>query len=207
MNEKLYYKGYSFPNLKCITVEEGEAIVGEIHEEVCGNHSGSRLLAHKALRTRFFWPNMSAMVDKISARCHKCHLNAMAYCLVNSTVAMAFCTVRLGSNREVVHGPKATQVRNSGRWLLLEVGGGGALEKDNHRVCVELFDEEHLLQIWGPGDDRQGQRDTIQQQPLDQVHRENGHQNGLRICGAPIDQRACGNNYQNYQKAFEEEVR
>ncbi|KAL6145532.1 hypothetical protein ACLB2K_056218 [Fragaria x ananassa] len=76
MNGKLYRKGHSFPNLKCVTEEEGEVIMGEIHEGVWGNHSGSRSLAHKALRIGFFWLNMGAMTDKMSARCRKCHLHA-----------------------------------------------------------------------------------------------------------------------------------
>ncbi|XP_004296100.1 PREDICTED: uncharacterized protein LOC101308660 [Fragaria vesca subsp. vesca] len=54
MNEKLYRRGYSFPNLKCVTEKESEAIMGEIHEGVCRNHSRSWSLAHKALRTGFF---------------------------------------------------------------------------------------------------------------------------------------------------------
>ncbi|XP_004298276.1 PREDICTED: protein NYNRIN-like [Fragaria vesca subsp. vesca] len=76
MNGKLYCRGYNFPNLKCVTEEEGEVIMGEIHEGVCGNHSGSRSLAHKALRTGFFWPNMGVMTDRMSERCRKCHLHA-----------------------------------------------------------------------------------------------------------------------------------
>nr|XP_011463623.1 PREDICTED: uncharacterized protein LOC101300244 [Fragaria vesca subsp. vesca] len=61
MNGKLYRRGYNLPNLKCVTEEEGEVIMGEIHEGVCGNHSGSRSLAHKTLRIGFFWPNMGVM--------------------------------------------------------------------------------------------------------------------------------------------------
>ncbi|XP_004308529.1 PREDICTED: uncharacterized protein LOC101300577 [Fragaria vesca subsp. vesca] len=53
MKGKLYRRGYNLPNLKCVT-KEGEVIMGEIHEGVCGNHFGSRSLAHKALRTGFF---------------------------------------------------------------------------------------------------------------------------------------------------------
>ncbi|XP_004301611.1 PREDICTED: uncharacterized protein LOC101300632 [Fragaria vesca subsp. vesca] len=34
---------------------------GRNPRRVCGNHSGSRSLAHKAFRTGFFWPNMGAM--------------------------------------------------------------------------------------------------------------------------------------------------
>nr|XP_011459877.1 PREDICTED: uncharacterized protein LOC101294534 [Fragaria vesca subsp. vesca] len=76
MNGKLYRIGYNLSNLRCVTEEEGEVIMGEIHERVCGNHSRSRSLAHKALHTGFFWPNMGAMADKMSARCRKCHLHA-----------------------------------------------------------------------------------------------------------------------------------
>nr|XP_011468490.1 PREDICTED: uncharacterized protein LOC101313915 [Fragaria vesca subsp. vesca] len=76
MNGKLYRRGYNFLNLKCVTEEEGKVITREIHEGVCGNHSGSRSLAHKALRIGFFWPNMGAMADNMSARCRKCHLHA-----------------------------------------------------------------------------------------------------------------------------------
>ncbi|XP_004292234.1 PREDICTED: uncharacterized protein LOC101309906 [Fragaria vesca subsp. vesca] len=76
MNGKLYRRGYNLPNLKCVTAEEREVIMGEIHEEVCGIQNGSRSLAHKVLRTGFFWPNMGAMADRMSARCHKCHLHA-----------------------------------------------------------------------------------------------------------------------------------
>ncbi|XP_004298151.1 PREDICTED: uncharacterized protein LOC101300244 [Fragaria vesca subsp. vesca] len=32
MNGKLYRRGYNLPNLKCVTEEEGEVIMGEIHE-------------------------------------------------------------------------------------------------------------------------------------------------------------------------------
>ena len=47
------------PLLKCMSKEEEEYIIREIHEGVCGNHSGARVLAHKAIRTSFYWPNMS----------------------------------------------------------------------------------------------------------------------------------------------------
>ncbi|XP_004296218.1 PREDICTED: gypsy retrotransposon integrase-like protein 1-like [Fragaria vesca subsp. vesca] len=73
---KLYRRGYRFPSLKCVSVEEGEAILRDIHEGVCGNHYGSRSMSFKALRTGYFWPNMGKMADQMSARCHKCHQHA-----------------------------------------------------------------------------------------------------------------------------------
>ncbi|XP_062147745.1 uncharacterized protein LOC133856706 [Alnus glutinosa] len=46
----LYRRGYTEPLLKCLTNSEAEYVLKEIHEGVCGNHSGSRMLAHKAMR-------------------------------------------------------------------------------------------------------------------------------------------------------------
>lgn len=76
INGKLYRRGYCFPKLKCVSVQEGETILRDIHEGVCGNHSGLRSLSFKALRTGYFWPNMGKMADQVSARCHKCHQHA-----------------------------------------------------------------------------------------------------------------------------------
>ena len=73
---KLYRRGYSMPSLKCVSIEEGEKILRDIHEGVCGNHSGARSLSFKALRTGYFWPNMGSMADQVSTRCHKCHQHA-----------------------------------------------------------------------------------------------------------------------------------
>ncbi|XP_004310221.1 PREDICTED: uncharacterized protein LOC101305531 [Fragaria vesca subsp. vesca] len=73
---KLYRRGYCFPNLKCVSIEEAETIQWDIHEGVCGNHSVSRSLSFKTLRTGYFWPNMGKMADQMSARCHKCHQHA-----------------------------------------------------------------------------------------------------------------------------------
>ena len=50
MNEKLYRRGYVMPNLRCLWPDEVEYVIREIHEGVCGNHSGKRSLAQKALR-------------------------------------------------------------------------------------------------------------------------------------------------------------
>jgi hypothetical protein len=58
-NSTLYKRGFMLPLLKCVSQEEGNYILWEIHEGVCRNHSRSRVLAHKAVRAGFYWPNMS----------------------------------------------------------------------------------------------------------------------------------------------------
>ncbi|XP_024163855.1 protein NYNRIN-like [Rosa chinensis] len=76
MNGKLYRRGHCFPNLKCVTPEEGHKIMKDIHAGVCGNHAGARSLAHKTLRAGYFWPTMSALAQTISSSCHKCQMYA-----------------------------------------------------------------------------------------------------------------------------------
>jgi ribonuclease HI len=49
----LYRRGYTEPLLKCLTNFEAEYILKEIHKGVCGNHSDSRMLAHKAMRVGY----------------------------------------------------------------------------------------------------------------------------------------------------------
>ncbi|KAL5574001.1 hypothetical protein UlMin_023598 [Ulmus minor] len=46
---QLYKKGYSVPLLKCVTPKLGLYVMQEIHEGVCGNHSGPRSLFHKVI--------------------------------------------------------------------------------------------------------------------------------------------------------------
>ena len=46
---------------KCITQEEGEKLLLEIHVGSCGNHAASRNLVGKAFRAGFYWA--STVVD------------------------------------------------------------------------------------------------------------------------------------------------
>ena len=51
---QLYKRGFSTLLLKCIGLAEGNYILQEIHEGVCGNHSEGQSLAHKVLRRGYF---------------------------------------------------------------------------------------------------------------------------------------------------------
>jgi hypothetical protein len=71
INGTLYKRGFMLPLLKCVSREEGDYILREIHEGICGNHSGSRMLAHKAIRAGFYWPNMIRDTMQIVKTCDK----------------------------------------------------------------------------------------------------------------------------------------
>ena len=50
----LYRKSFSGPLLRCLTKEETVEVLNAIHSGVCGNHSGGRSLAHKAITAGYF---------------------------------------------------------------------------------------------------------------------------------------------------------
>ena len=52
----LYRKLFSGPLLRCLTEKETIEVLDAIHSGVCGNHSGGRSLAHKAITVGYFWP-------------------------------------------------------------------------------------------------------------------------------------------------------
>jgi ribonuclease HI len=72
LNGLLYKRGFTLPLLKCISTEEGNYVLREIHEGICGSHSGAKVLAHKAVRGGFYWPNMYKDSTEIVRYCDKC---------------------------------------------------------------------------------------------------------------------------------------
>ncbi|KAI5316669.1 hypothetical protein L3X38_036376 [Prunus dulcis] len=72
INGSLYKRGFSLPYLRCLTPEEGHYVLREIHEGICGNHSGARSLAHKAIRQGYFWPSLHSDAQAFTQKCDKC---------------------------------------------------------------------------------------------------------------------------------------
>ena len=44
----------------------------ELHEDICGNHTGGRFLAHKALTQGYWWPSMQKTSQDYAKRCDQC---------------------------------------------------------------------------------------------------------------------------------------
>ncbi|CAL9000957.1 unnamed protein product [Prunus brigantina] len=62
----------SLPYLRCLTPEEGNYVLREIHGGICGSHSGARSLAHKAIRQGYFWPSLHTDAQAFTQKCDKC---------------------------------------------------------------------------------------------------------------------------------------
>ena len=48
VNGQLFKRSLDGPYLKCLTTEQGQYVLAELHEGICGNYPGDRTLAHRA---------------------------------------------------------------------------------------------------------------------------------------------------------------
>ena len=53
---QLFKRSLDGPYLKCLTIEQGQYVLAELHEGICGNHPGGRTLAHRAHTQGYYWP-------------------------------------------------------------------------------------------------------------------------------------------------------
>ncbi|CAL8107476.1 unnamed protein product [Prunus armeniaca] len=72
INGALYKRGFSLPYLRCLAPGEGHYVLWEIHGGICGNHSGTRSLAHKVIRQGYFWPSLHTDAQAFTQKCDKC---------------------------------------------------------------------------------------------------------------------------------------
>uniref|UniRef100_A0A2N9EWZ5 Integrase catalytic domain-containing protein n=1 Tax=Fagus sylvatica TaxID=28930 RepID=A0A2N9EWZ5_FAGSY len=56
----------------CLSPEEANYVIREVHEGVCGNHSGVRALAHKLIRVGYYWLSLLHDATQYVKTCDKC---------------------------------------------------------------------------------------------------------------------------------------
>jgi hypothetical protein len=69
---ELYKKSISRVLQRCVTPQEGQAILHDIHAGVCGHHMSSRAIAAKAFRAGFYWLTTIEDAKDIVRRCEAC---------------------------------------------------------------------------------------------------------------------------------------
>jgi hypothetical protein len=69
---KLYKKSISGVLQRCITPQEGQEILKDIHAGVCGHHASSRAIAAKAFRAGFYWLTAIEDAKDIVQKCEAC---------------------------------------------------------------------------------------------------------------------------------------
>jgi hypothetical protein len=58
--------------MKCITLDEGCAILQDIHGGICDSHTGARSLVGKTCMQGFFWPAAISDADSLVRRYEGC---------------------------------------------------------------------------------------------------------------------------------------
>ena len=65
-DHKLYKRSYFGPYLLCVHPEALEMLLEELHERICGSHTGGRSLAHRALTQGYWWLGMQKRPKNMS---------------------------------------------------------------------------------------------------------------------------------------------
>ena len=71
-DHKLYKRSYSGPYLLCVHPELTDSLLEEMHEGICGSHTGGRSLAHRAITQGYWWPNMKREALEYVRKCDQC---------------------------------------------------------------------------------------------------------------------------------------
>ena len=71
-NGELYRRSLSHPWSKCVSPEEDNYMLREIHEGICGAHEAQNIIIRKALLQGYYWPNMSKDAFQLIQKCTKC---------------------------------------------------------------------------------------------------------------------------------------
>jgi ribonuclease HI len=64
-----YKHGVCSPLLKCLSRNDGQELVKEIHAGLCGAHIGSKPLLGKVFRQRFYWPKAASDAADLVQKC------------------------------------------------------------------------------------------------------------------------------------------
>ena len=56
----------------CLTPEQGQYVLAELHEGICGNHPGGRTLAHRAHTQGYYWQTMKSDAADYVKKCDPC---------------------------------------------------------------------------------------------------------------------------------------
>jgi hypothetical protein len=72
LQEKLYKRSITGVLQQCVTPQEGQEILRDIHVGVCGHHASSRSIAAKAFHAGFYWLTAIEDAKDIVRKCEAC---------------------------------------------------------------------------------------------------------------------------------------
>ncbi|KAH9783400.1 Integrase catalytic domain-containing protein [Citrus sinensis] len=92
-----YLRKYTLPFLRCLDEDDADYVLKEVHEVVCGNYSGARSLAYKALRQGEVCQNLGIELKF----CSSAHPQANGQVEAANKVIKKLLKIRLGEKNSV----------------------------------------------------------------------------------------------------------
>ena len=71
-DSKLYRHSFSRSYLLCVHPDQTKLLLEEMHEGICGSHTGGRSLAHRAITQGYWWSNMQREALEYVKKCDQC---------------------------------------------------------------------------------------------------------------------------------------
>ena len=72
VNGQLYKRSLDELYLQCLNNQQGQYILAELYEGICGNHQGSRTLTRMAHTQGYYWPTMKVDAFAYVRKCDHC---------------------------------------------------------------------------------------------------------------------------------------
>lgn len=67
-------RSFFLPLLKCITPEQGQKVLPEIHNDVCENHVGGQAFVYNIVRQRYYWITLRWNTIAYAKACRECQI-------------------------------------------------------------------------------------------------------------------------------------
>ena len=72
LNDALYKRDFSQPYFRCLSPDEANYVLREVHSGACGNHSGAISLIHKVVHAGYYWQTIQADAKAYVKVCDQC---------------------------------------------------------------------------------------------------------------------------------------
>lgn len=72
LRKENYRIGFTAPLLKCLTLEQVEYVLNEMHRGICKMHLGSLSMVVQVLRVEYYWPIIRRDCTKYAKKCEEC---------------------------------------------------------------------------------------------------------------------------------------
>ena len=72
INGQLYRWSFRGPYLRCLNEQKTRYVLAKLHEEICGNHTEERIVAHWAHSQGYYWPTMKIDDENYVKICDCC---------------------------------------------------------------------------------------------------------------------------------------